>query len=578
MLEEEYKLRERHLKEREQSLTKLIAQREKEVLDLQKAKEEVELNYHRRRSELLLSSFVLNDDEAEVAMDKLATAEEVNNVGAETTTEENENNNPSSVEPGASAAAVSQNQVHPDEENRQNTVSNLPGQNQPASTKPKENVGVTWTLHRAPHNNQRGENSSTQLPRPPRPVLRPVQNLYSRMNDGFLENCETSRGTRARALTPENVAARKALDTRLPKFSGNPEDWPLFICKYENTTTACGYSDLENLSRLQDALTGEALEAVRSRLSLPKQVPHIIETLRTFFGRADIVVNQLIEKLRLEKDPSIYEFNTFTNYALKIENLVAQMQMNSLSEYLWDMRLLSELVERLPPQWQLEWARYYSNAPVANLEVFGHWINNEAVNISRISSKPFISSSIESTKETKPNNKKAKGYIHLHSTSNKTAECIVSDCSSSCENVEECKTFLGLPTNEKWNIVKENNICRKCLRKCRNRCGSRKVCGVDGCKYLHNNVLHNHKSQPARGTVSTSNDITPEIKPIIANCQTHHQTNSTTTFRVVPVRLFNGIHEVDTFAMLDAGSSLTLLENDLADTLKIEGVKQPLCL
>lgn len=73
--------------------------------------------------------------------------------------------------------------------------------------------------------------------------------------------------------TQHQLMARQVMPKDLPPFRGDPEDWPLFYSAYVNTTTACGYSDVENLARLQKALTGRAFDAVRSRLLLPACVP-----------------------------------------------------------------------------------------------------------------------------------------------------------------------------------------------------------------------------------------------------------------------------------------------------------------
>lgn len=48
--------------------------------------------------------------------------------------------------------------------------------------------------------------------------------------------------------TPQQLAARHVMAKELPIFSGNPEDWPLFISAYHNSTLACGFSDAENLT------------------------------------------------------------------------------------------------------------------------------------------------------------------------------------------------------------------------------------------------------------------------------------------------------------------------------------------
>ncbi|XP_058449188.1 uncharacterized protein LOC131429158 [Malaya genurostris] len=64
--------------------------------------------------------------------------------------------------------------------------------------------------------------------------------------------------------TKAQLSARQFLSKKLPVFSGKLEEWPMFISSYETSTKACGFSDLENLARLQECLKGEALEARNS--------------------------------------------------------------------------------------------------------------------------------------------------------------------------------------------------------------------------------------------------------------------------------------------------------------------------
>lgn len=80
--------------------------------------------------------------------------------------------------------------------------------------------------------------------------------------------------------TQRQLAARQSFAKELPTFTGDPSEWPIFISNYEYTTEACGYTNGENMLRLQRCLRGHALETVRGRLVLPAAVPHVIETLR----------------------------------------------------------------------------------------------------------------------------------------------------------------------------------------------------------------------------------------------------------------------------------------------------------
>lgn len=60
------------------------------------------------------------------------------------------------------------------------------------------------------------------------------------------------------------------------------------------------FSESEKLLRLQKALKGKAYDSVSSLLLLPKNVTEIIRILKMLFGRPEIIINGLIEKIRLK--------------------------------------------------------------------------------------------------------------------------------------------------------------------------------------------------------------------------------------------------------------------------------------
>uniref|UniRef100_A0AAG5D6N8 PHD-type domain-containing protein n=1 Tax=Anopheles atroparvus TaxID=41427 RepID=A0AAG5D6N8_ANOAO len=59
-------------------------------------------------------------------------------------------------------------------------------------------------------------------------------------------------------LRAEEMAARKVWPAKLPPFSGSPKEWPIFYSCYNESTKACGFSSVENIMRLEGALTGAA--------------------------------------------------------------------------------------------------------------------------------------------------------------------------------------------------------------------------------------------------------------------------------------------------------------------------------
>lgn len=66
-----------------------------------------------------------------------------------------------------------------------------------------------------------------------------------------------------RILSKGQIAARQVVTKDLPIFYGKPEDWSLFYKRFVNSTELCGYSDAENLDRLQKCLKGTAFDAVQ---------------------------------------------------------------------------------------------------------------------------------------------------------------------------------------------------------------------------------------------------------------------------------------------------------------------------
>uniref|UniRef100_A0A182WAB1 Integrase zinc-binding domain-containing protein n=1 Tax=Anopheles minimus TaxID=112268 RepID=A0A182WAB1_9DIPT len=152
-------------------------------------------------------------------------------------------------------------------------------------------------------------------------------------------------GQSVSSITKEQLATRKAISTNLPKFAGEAEIWPLFISSYTHTTEACGFTNLENLKRLQDCLHGEALEAVRGRLLLPQSVPNVIEDLKSLYGSPKSSIAQrlnvsgVLEPLVISWTNDI---NRHENESRLLQLMISE-QGSNLRYNLFNGRTLSEL-------------------------------------------------------------------------------------------------------------------------------------------------------------------------------------------------------------------------------------------
>ncbi|XP_055633624.1 uncharacterized protein LOC129773970 [Toxorhynchites rutilus septentrionalis] len=278
--------------------------------------------------------------------------------------------------------------------------------------------------------------------------------------------------------TPEQLAARQVLPKELPPFSGNPEDWPLFISSFNNSNDACGFTHAENLMRLQRCLRGPALDAVRSRLLLPNSVPQVISTLQTLYGRPEILVYALLKKVREVPAPKSERLETLIGFGMAVQNLCDHLQAGEQEAHLNNPTLLFELVDKLPSNLKLDWAMVKRQQPGANLRTFASYMST------------IVSAATEVTLtvDTKiPHHRmKEKNYCNSHSAEATTSDshpkpvdnsfgikqCLI--CKDSQHRVKSCDSFKKLTVDERWKLVQKLSLCRICLfshgrRPCRSK-------------------------------------------------------------------------------------------------------------
>lgn len=283
---------------------------------------------------------------------------------------------------------------------------------------------------------------------------------------------------------------------------------------------------------------------------LPDMVPDIIRTLKMYYGRPECIIKNLVEEVRTYaiqrgKLESIIEFS------FAVKNLCATIRTSHLEEYLINPTLLQELVDKLPVDTVLQWALYSKDIQHPNLLHFSDWLYMIAEATCKVTVPVF-----ESNNNKKP--AKKEGRLNTHKTQVSQLQCLI--CKDA-HKLTQCKKFEELSICERWDIVKANNLCRTCLGKHRRRCWFQKQCGVNGCLVRHNPLLHNEEHSSG-GVVNNHK----------SSCE------GESFYRVLPVTLYGGDKSIEIYALLDDGSTLTLLEEQVAKDLGIEGIKDPICI
>ena len=134
-------------------------------------------------------------------------------------------------------------------------------------------------------------------------------------------------------------------------------------------------------------------------------------------------------------------------------------------------------------------------------------------------------------------------------------------CEGQCASLAQCSKFRGLSVNKRIEFVKANKLCLNCLvyGHYAQSCYREKHCKIAGCPKSHKHHFMLHMNKPKHE--QTKN--TPSAMPT-GDC------NLATTagkgkvcLRILPVRVESESNSIDTYALLDNGSDVSLCDQRL---------------
>ncbi|XP_055604347.1 uncharacterized protein LOC129752597 [Uranotaenia lowii] len=390
-----------------------------------------------------------------------------------------------------------------------------------------------------------------------------MENLLRKNRRG--KNSELETAPRNVEVTKDQLVARQAGSKQLPTFRGEPELWPIFISSYENTTRACGFSNLDNLKRLQDSLKGDALEAVRSRLVLPETVPDVINDLRSLFGKPERLLRTLMNKVRKAQPPRLDRMETFIHFGITVKQVCDHLEAAGLGDHLQNPMLVKELAEKLPDNYKIEWVRYKRTSQGSPLRVFSNFMSSIVEDVSEAAEL----TPMDGGEHSRGSKGRRKEFAHVHNADfplppkedqKISKSCLV--CKRTDHKLRFCDDFKGLSVTDRIKMAEKLKLCKLCLNSHgKSRCNFKVRCNIGGCQGGHHPLLHLNEQ--------FANNLQIE-------CNTHNGQNRAVIFRMVPITLYVDDLAYDTLAFLDEGSSATLLKSSVADELQASGEIEPL--
>ncbi|XP_041631504.1 uncharacterized protein [Drosophila kikkawai] len=396
----------------------------------------------------------------------------------------------------------------------------------------------------------------------------------------------------------------------LPVFGGQPEEWPIFNCAFVETTQAYNCTDLENNQRLLKALKDEARETVKSLLIHPGNVSAVMEQLRFRFGRPEQLIRSQLNSVREVPPISEQHLARIVPFATRVSNLTAFLQSAKAEQHLGNPTLMEELVAKLPTSKRVDWARHAASIePFPTVAHFSTWLQEYA----------NIVCTILDVEGKEPRRRVLHASVDQNGCEQRDDRHGGCPICGGQHATTSCREFIGASPSRRWSMVKRHRLCFTCLRigHTARTCNGHGECRINGCRQMHHRLLHGadegrrwpeqqsgfrrhdggnqqsavsrrspeRRSSPRGGYRDHERSQQPAVlrnslerrapqpaeAPVQRNLSCIDAEGGRLLFRILPVTLYGAGRQVDTYALLDEGSSVTMIDDELRRDLGVRG-------
>ncbi|XP_062542456.1 uncharacterized protein LOC134210423 [Armigeres subalbatus] len=325
----------------------------------------------------------------------------------------------------------------------------------------------------------------------------------------------------------EKLLTRQLLGFDLPRFSDLPR----------LSTEDGEFSDAENMMRLRKCLDGPAKESVEMLL-LTNDILRTLDVLKRNYGDSKVILRKVLDKVSNFK--FVHDSRGFLEFSNLVENVA--VIIGSFQAKNHDVEaVLGKLLQKLRDYLRMQWGSFQQDyhAPVHNLDGFSAWVRRQVA----VVENAHIGQQVSAQENIRPT-----------PVQNNMRTCLV--CKTGEHQIEKCPIFVKMDLNRRWDAARKYSLCFLCLTKHNAKCTNTAVCGLSDCTRRHHKLLHRMESSNPLGVVVEDRTRSAILKYV-----------------PVQVRGPNGV--LSTTAFIDDGSSLTLIEADVAAGIGVTGRKSP---
>ncbi|XP_071643010.1 uncharacterized protein [Temnothorax longispinosus] len=361
---------------------------------------------------------------------------------------------------------------------------------------------------------------------------------------------------------------------KLPPFDGKYEEWESFRDRF--TSLILNNKDLSNFTRMHyliSCLKNRALDCVKDIRVTADNFDIAWNTLNTRFENKRRLIN--VHMTALLNLPAVAKESAIELQSLsdRIHTAVAALnKLNRTPEELWSDMLVSLGTQKLDAVTKKAWNLKFSedwNPP--SYEAFNKFLENR------------IRAFEEWKLSPSPSDKAKIANLHKISSANICAKA-VSQCSlcKAKHAFSACPQFAGKSPSQRREIVQRERRCFNCLSQHHavKACSSKFLCRL--CQKPHHTMLHvDSDSPPKTEEITPANDqpkavdaTTSEVNSLFASSKTPSRSYVLLATAWVTVSSPLG-RSVIVRALLDQGSKMSFITEELAQCLRLKRVRMP---
>ena len=407
------------------------------------------------------------------------------------------------------------------------------------------------------------------------------------------------------SMTQQKLVYNQSLPPiQFQRFSGTPAEFPLFKQRFKRIVMSReDMDDDSKMTRLLQFLDGKAKQAVSGLETVPGGVHQALQILENRYGRPCVIVGSVVTNL--VKGPPIISsdkvaLRKFADCATRA--LATLKSMNWLSQI--NQGNIVSMTERLPKPLQDKFAALAYDLETKGqhfptLADFVGFVNKHASIANHpVSCKPQQSSYNNPLRNKRelPHGKSDLPKFTM-SISNRSKPSVQSSrqpqkiakgksnncrCCGQAQTLYRCEEFKRKMPRERMFLVSSKKLCPNCLKDTEHStdtCPSSFRCQIEGCGAFHHSLLHQtqlHISVPETpGSVDSAAAVDTTTSAILC-ATTRTEDPGTILLQVVPLRVIgaDGL-AVTTYAMLDCGSEITLVDPSTCSFLKTQWPTRP---